>query len=120
MLNQQYQISKNMRKTQKEKRNRRRMHIRKTVIGTSDKPRVYVFRSNKYLHSGFVNDETGKVMGGAVAAKNSKGAEELGKKMAELLKKAKVKNAVFDRSGYRYHGIITTYVESLRKNGTKI
>lgn len=109
-----------MKKTSKQKRNRRRMHIRKIVRGTADKPRVYVFRSNKYLHSGFVNDETGKVMGGGAEAKNSKGAEALGKKMAELLKKAKVKNAIFDRSGYRYHGIISTYVESLRKNGTKI
>jgi large subunit ribosomal protein L18 len=109
-----------MRKTKEQKRLRRRKHIRKTVIGTADKPRVYVFKSNKYLHTGFVNDTTGKVLGGASASRNSKGAEELGKNIAGLLKKAKINEAVFDRSGYSYHGIIAMYAESLRKNGIKI
>jgi large subunit ribosomal protein L18 len=109
-----------MKKTMKQKRERRRMHIRKTVVGTADKPRVYVFKSNRYLHTGFVNDRTGKVLGGASADRNSKGAEDLGKNVSALMKKAKIKEAVFDRSGYSYHGIIAAYVESLRKNGIKI
>jgi large subunit ribosomal protein L18 len=109
-----------MRKTKEQKRLRRRKHIRKTVVGTADKPRVYVFKSNRYLHTAFVDDTTGKVIGGSKSARNSKGAEELAKTVADLLKKAKVKEAVFDRSGYSYHGIIALYAESLRKNGIKI
>jgi large subunit ribosomal protein L18 len=109
-----------MRKTKEQKRLRRRKHIRKTVVGTADKPRVYVFKSNKYLHTAFTDDRSGKVLGGAKSARNSKGAEELGKTIADLMKKAKVKEAIFDRSGYSYHGIIAKYAESLRKNGVKI
>jgi large subunit ribosomal protein L18 len=48
-----------MKKNKEQKRLRRRKHIRKTVIGTADKPRVYVFKSNKYLQTAFTDDRSG-------------------------------------------------------------
>lgn len=109
-----------MKKTKEAKRIRRKMHIRKSVQGTADKPRVYVFKSNKFLNVGVADDVSQKVLAGGKSARNIKGAQELGKKVAADMKKKKVTTAVFDRSGYKYHGVIAEFADSLRKNGIKI
>lgn len=99
---------------------KRKMHIRKKVSGTDEKPRIFVFKSNMYLHAGVANDESGKVLFGNMQKRNTKGAQTLGDEIAKLLKTKKLEVAVFDRSGYKYHGIIAAFVEQLRKNGIKI
>ncbi len=109
-----------MKKSKQEKRLRRKAHIRKNVKGTSTKPRVYVYKSNTYIYSGFADDANGKVYGGGRNSANVKGATALGKEVAEKLKKAKIKEAVFDRSGYKYHGVVASLAEGIRKNGIKI
>ncbi len=103
-----------------DKRLKRKKHIRKKVSGTAQKPRVYVFKSNKFLYTGVADDEKGVVVTGMRASRTQKGAQDLGKKLADQLKKKKIKVAVFDRSGYAYHGIIASFVESVRDNGIKI
>ncbi|HVX93092.1 MAG TPA: 50S ribosomal protein L18 [Candidatus Dojkabacteria bacterium] len=102
------------------KRNRRQMHIRKTVSGSDDKPRVFVFKSNKYLHTGVSDDNKGVVLLGGRGKRTMEGAQTLGKEVAKKLKGKKLETAVFDRSGYKFHGIILKFVESLRENGIKI
>lgn len=109
-----------MRNTKKENRIRRKIRIRKHVNGTEQKPRVFVFKSNKYLHFGVADDSKGVVIIGGKAKRTTKEVEEMGVKLAKDLTKKKVDNAVFDRSGYKYHGILVSFVESLRKNGIKI
>lgn len=99
---------------------KRKLHIRKKVSGTESKPRVFVFKSNMYLHAGVANDDAGKVLFGNMQKRNSDGAVALGNEIAKLLKGKKVDTAVFDRSGYKYHGIIAKFVEQLRTNGIKI
>ncbi|KKR05656.1 MAG: 50S ribosomal protein L18 [candidate division WS6 bacterium GW2011_GWF2_39_15] len=106
--------------TKKQNRIRRKIHTKKKTGGTAEKPRVFVFKSNKYLHAGVANDDSGVVILGGRAKRNTEGVEILGKKMATDMKKKKVDVAVFDRSGYKYHGIIAKFVESLRSNGIKI
>ncbi len=101
-------------------RNKRQKHIRKTVNGNEDKPRIFVFKSNKYLHTGVANDEKGVVLAGGRGKRTMEGAQALGKEVAKKLKGKKLETAVFDRSGYKFHGIISKYVESLRENGIKI
>ncbi|MCK9368719.1 50S ribosomal protein L18 [Candidatus Dojkabacteria bacterium] len=103
-----------------QRRERRKKHIRKHVNGTAVAPRVFVFKSNKHLFAGAADDEAGKVILGGMESKNSKGAKELGVAIAKKLKEAKIEKAVFDRSGYKYHGIMTAFVESLREKGIKI
>ena len=103
-----------------QRRERRKKHIRKTVSGTAARPRVFVFKSNRHLFAGVANDEAGKVILGGMESKNSSGAKELGVAIAKKLKGAKIETAVFDRSGYKYHGIMTAFVESLREKGIKI
>lgn len=109
-----------MTNTKKENRIRRKIRIRKNVNGTSEKPRIFVFKSNKYLHAGVADDNTGIVLMGGRSKRTTKDVEALGVKLAGQLEKKKLTQAVFDRSGYKYHGLIVKFVESLRSNGIKI
>lgn len=102
------------------KRERRKLHIRKKIFGTDERPRVFVYKSNKYLSAGVADDNAGKVILGGMEKRNSQGAEKLADKLSKLLKNKKLEVAVFDRSGYKYHGILIKFVERLRKNGIKI
>lgn len=107
---------------------RRRLSIRTKVAGTESKPRISVFRSNKHIRVQVINDDTSKTLfsvqtfgKNAVAAKaNVEGAKVVGAKVAEQLKGANVTGAVFDRSGYRYHGVVAALADSIRENGIQV
>jgi len=107
-------------KSKTKTRERRKIHIRKKVSGSMLKPRVFVFKSNKYFYSGIVDDDTAKTLISLRVNKGKSNVKILGKDMAAKLLKIKVTQAVFDRSGYKYHGLVANYVESLRSNGIKI
>jgi len=109
-----------MNKTKKDKRLRRKKHIRKTVNGTSVKPRVYVFKSNKYFYAGIADDDIGNVIKSSRCEGNAKEIEKMAKKFAADMKKKKIQDAVFDRNGYRYHGLVALFAEGLRSNGINI
>jgi large subunit ribosomal protein L18 len=109
-----------MKHTKTEKRERRKMHIRKNLSGTSVKPRVFVFKSNKYFYAGVADDEKSVVLMSKMADKKESEIVKMAKEFATDLKKKKIEVAVFDRSGYRYHGLIAAFVEELRDNGIKI
>ena len=94
-------------KTKKEKRIRRKAHIRKKIHGTSIKPRVFVFKSNRYFYAGIADDDKSVVVKSLMT-----------KKFVTFCKKYDA--LVFDRSGYKYHGLIKSFVEELRKEGVKI
>jgi len=104
------------------KRERRHARIRKTVIGTSVRPRLSVFRSNKFLYAQLIDDTAGRTL----AAASTKGlsgkttlekAMALGKAIAELSQKQKITKAVFDRGGYIYTGRIKAVAEGAREAG---
>lgn len=107
-----------MKKTKEQRRQRRKMHIRKSVNGTSNKPRIFVFKSNKYFYAGFANDEKNMVVKSLMTKKNEKDIIKLAKELSKELKK--FDNAVFDRSGYKYHGLVKTFADELRNNGINI
>ncbi len=96
------------------------MHIRKKVSGSSAKPRVFVFKSNKFFYAGVADDDKGVVLTSKMAKKNSEEILKMAKIFATDLKKRKIEVAVFDRSGYKYHGLVASFTEELRKNGIKI
>jgi large subunit ribosomal protein L18 len=106
--------------SKQDNRIRRKASIRKNVNGTADKPRVFVFKSNQYLHVGIADDNKGVVVLGGRAKRTMAEVEKMGSKLAETMKKKKLDTAVFDRSGYRYHGVVAKFVESLRSKGIKI
>lgn len=105
-----------------------RQRIRKKIRGTSERPRVYVFKSNSYVYAQVIDDERGAVLATASTlekdfkAKNkntkNKGAcEVLGRILAGRLKEKKIDRIVFDRGIYPYHGRIKMLAEAIRKEG---
>ena len=105
-------------KTKEQKRQRRKAHIRKSVKGTSNRPRIFVFKSNKYFYAGLADDEKGIVIKTFMAKKNSDDIIAMSKKFAkEALKSESV---VFDRSGYKYHGLVKAFADELRNQKIKI
>lgn len=104
----------------KDNRQKRKLHIRKTLSGSSIKPRIFVFKSNRYFYSGVADDDKSIVLMSKMCKKNSEEIKKMAKKFATDFKKKKLEVGVFDRSGYRYHGLIATFVDELRSNGIKI
>jgi large subunit ribosomal protein L18 len=107
-----------MTKNKEQRRKRRKAHIRKTVHGTALKPRIFVFKSNKYFYAGLADDDKGVVIKSFMTKKNSDDIIAMAKKFAK--EAVKSESLVFDRSGYRYHGLVKIFAEELRKNKVNI
>ena len=107
-----------MKNTKEQKRQRRKLHIRKNVNGTATKPRIFVFKSNRYFYAGIADDEKNIVIKSVLCKKNSEEIRKMAKTFAKEIEK--FDSAVFDRSGYKYHGLIQTFADELRSNGVKI
>jgi large subunit ribosomal protein L18 len=118
-------------KTKVEHRRRLKVHIRMRVKGTTERPRLTVFKSLKHVYAQIVDDTTGKTLitvsdidkTGREQFKDLKGQLALGKKVGELAaKKAlekNIKQVVFDRNGYLYHGVVKAMAEGARAGGLK-
>jgi large subunit ribosomal protein L18 len=104
----------------KETRHRR---IRARITGTKNRPRLSVFRSNKHIFLQLIDDNAKKTLISASDLKTKiKGtkteiARKVGKKLAESAKLKKIKNVVFDRGGYKYHGRVKAAAEGVREGG---
>lgn len=101
-----------------DKRLRRKLHIKKTVRGSDVKPRVFVFKSNKYFYTGLADDDSQKVLLSKMSKRNEKDITKMAKEISKDL--VKYDQLVFDRSGYKYHGLIKLFVETLRENKVNI
>lgn len=112
----------------KEIRNRKHLRVRKKVCGTPDCPRLCVFRSNTNIYAQIIDDTTGttlvsassldKDVKSAVAhGGNVEAASAVGKKIAEKALGKEIKDVVFDRGGYIYHGRIAALAEAAREAG---
>ncbi len=112
----------------KEAKRRIRKRIRKKMQGTAERPRVFVFKSNRYIYSQAIDDESGAVLAAASSLekefkekkKKTKGMEAskiIGEMIAKRLKKKKIERVVFDRGIYPYHGRLRALPEAMRKEG---
>lgn len=114
-----------MNKTQKKltARTSRHKRIRSRVSGTADRPRLAVFRSNKFLYAQLINDDTATTLAAVDSRKESgtpsEAAAVIGTKIAELAKKAGIEAVVFDRGGFRYQGAIAALADAARAAGLK-
>jgi len=104
----------------KDRRQKRKLHIRKKISGTAYVPRVFVFKSNRYFYAGAANDDTSTVIMSKMSKKKAEDIKKMAKEFATSLKKKKIDKGVFDRSGYRYHGLVALFADELRNNGIKI
>jgi large subunit ribosomal protein L18 len=113
--------------TPQQRRLKRRRRVRSKVIGSAERPRVSVFRSNRGISAQVIDDSSGKTLA-AVAWNESdlkgstaiEGASKAGKLLAERAKKAGIQSAVFDRGGYQYHGRVKAFAEGIREGGLKL
>jgi len=103
----------------------RAKRVRAKVTGTSSRPRLSVFRSNRGIFAQIIDDEKGKTLVSIstkekalddVKTKSEKAARA-GELLAKVALKAKIKKVVFDKSGYRYHGRVKAFADGARKGG---
>ncbi len=107
---------------------RLRKRIREKVKGTSERPRVHVFKSNAYVYTQVINDMEGAVLltastlekefrEKAKSTKNKDACVLLGEMLGQRLKAAKIERIVFDRGVHPYHGRVKTLADAIRKQG---
>jgi len=101
--------------------------IRKKISGTTDLPRISVYKSNKKIYAQVIDDILGKTIVSASSNEISKDknanieiCKEVGKKLAEKAVANGITEAVFDRSGYIYHGKIKALADGAREGGLKL
>ena len=129
-------------KKKAEARKRRKFRIRARLIGTAEKPRLSVFRSDKYTYVQVISDETGKTLvsastkdplvaqragsisdereGASSSPKSVRAAKGLGMVVAEKCVEKGIQNLVFDRNGFLYHGRVKAVADGLREGGLKV
>ena len=113
--------------TARQARERRHHRLRRTIVGSAERPRLVVFRSNRGVQAQLVDDVDGRTLAAAnhrELKKSFKGtkteqAAEVGKLLADKAKKTGIESVVFDRGGYLYHGRVKALAEGAREGGLK-
>ncbi|KKS01535.1 MAG: 50S ribosomal protein L18 [Candidatus Yanofskybacteria bacterium GW2011_GWA2_41_22] len=118
--------------TKKQLRLKRHKKVRAIITGTAVRPRVSVFKSNKHIFAQIIDDENQKTIVSAsdmisktktkekTKAKKSERAFKVGESLAIQMQEKNIKEAVFDRGGFKYHGRVKSLADGLRKGGIKI
>lgn len=109
---------------------RRKKRVSSNIFGTKDRPRIVIFRSNKYTYAQAIDDEARKTMVSFSSQqlakkesskhKKSESAHQVGVELAKMLQEKKVTKGVFDRSMYTYLGRVKAVAEGLREGGLQI
>ncbi len=102
----------------------RKKRVRGKIHGTSEIPRLSVFRSNRHFYAQAIDDDKGHTLaysdGNKMGLKSNKeDVKKVAKDMAEKLKKLNIEKIVFDRNGYLYHGVVASFADALREAGIK-
>ncbi len=113
--------------TVREARERRHRRVRRKIVGTAERPRLAVHRSNRGIEAQLIDDVDGRTLASAGhigLPKSFKGskteqAAEVGKLLAAAAKKAGIETVVFDRGGYLYHGRVKALADGAREGGLK-
>jgi large subunit ribosomal protein L18 len=113
------------RDTRDEIRHRIHKRIRSRVTGTSERPRLAVFRSVNHIYAQVIDDQQGHTLVAAGSTEkdlrgkggNVEGAKTIGKAVAERAKEKGIKRVVFDRGGYQYHGRVKALADAAREAG---
>jgi large subunit ribosomal protein L18 len=118
-------------KTKEDRRQRIKFRIRKRMSGTAERPRLSVFRSVSHIYVQVIDDMAGQTLASASSVEsavkgkmdkdtrsgNKKGAELVGKTIAERLKEKGITRVIFDRNGFLYHGRVRAVAEAARSAG---
>ena len=106
---------------------KRKAHIRKSISGTAERPRMTVFRSNLHMYVQVIDDTCGRTLCSASTVEaslkglknNVEDAAKLGEEIGKRCLAANIEAVVFDRNGYLYHGIVKSIADGARKAGVR-
>lgn len=100
-----------------ERRNKIRRRISSTIRGTAELPRLCVYKSNSNTYLQIIDDVEGATLASSAAPKGVDNAKKAGQSIAKLAQEKGITKVVFDRSGYKYHGIIKAAADGARDGG---
>jgi large subunit ribosomal protein L18 len=108
--------------TKTDRRNRRKSKIRNRVIGTNERPRLSVYRTNQHIYAQIVDDSNSQTIVATSDVKLEKGtksekAKLVGEKLAKLAQTKKITKVVFDRNGFKFHGRIKELAQGAKDGG---
>ncbi|MCZ7535879.1 MAG: 50S ribosomal protein L18 [Acidimicrobiia bacterium] len=115
--------------TKQEQRRRRHRRVRKKVMGTADRPRLAVFRSNKHIYAQAIDDINGRTVAAASTVEGDlrggstatvAAAVQVGRLVGERARAAGISAVVFDRGGFHYHGRVAAVAEGARESGLRL
>jgi len=105
-------------------RGRRRTRVRRRVLGTDQRPRLSVFRSNRHTYAQIISDESGRTLVAASTVRfadeptsNKAAARKVGERIAQLCQERHITQVVFDRNGFLYHGRVKEVADGARAAG---
>lgn len=107
---------------------KRALRVRKKLHGTAEKPRLSVVKSNKHIQVQLIDDDNRNTIGTTAtfakefrnteyARKNKQSARKLGEKIAEIAKEKNIREVIFDRGPFKYHGILAELANAARESG---
>jgi len=107
------------------KRAKRKVSVRKSISGSAERPRMSVYRSNVHLYVQVIDDTAGNTLAAASTVEkvlkdislSIEGGAKLGEEIGKRLLEKGIKSVVFDRNGYKYHGIVKAIADGARKSG---
>lgn len=111
-----------------ERRNKIKVRIRSKILGTAERPRMTVYRSNKQISVQLINDKEGKTLVSASSLEKEMASQKVtkteqaalvGKAIAEKARTAGIEAVIFDRNGYLYHGRVKQLADAAREAGLK-
>ena len=112
--------------TKPQKRLRRRRRVRAKVRGTTERPRLSVYRSNRGLFAQLIDDDAGRTLASVSWTESDlrklspmEQAKKAGEELAKRASAAGVETCIFDRGGYRYHGRVKALADGAREGGLK-
>lgn len=108
-------MNKNQVKTERRSKIRRR--IRATISGTAERPRLAIYKSNKFTYLQLIDDTAGTTLASVKGKTGIESAKTAGADLAKTAADKGITKAVFDRSGYNYHGIVKAAAEGARDGG---
>jgi large subunit ribosomal protein L18 len=108
-------------KSRNAQRIKRHQRIRNHIVGTPNRPRLAIYRSNQSLYVQVIDDTVGKtIVGMRTEGKSVAAATALGTVFAQALKKQNITTVVFDRAGYLYHGRVQAFADAVRAGGITV
>jgi large subunit ribosomal protein L18 len=110
-------------RARREARLRRHRRVRRRVVGTAERPRLAVFRSNRHIYAQLIDDVAGRTLAAATSValpgegNKRDDAKRVGTELAQRAKQAGLSAVVFDRGGYQFHGRVQALAEAVREGG---